>query len=257
MAVCVCVSQLASAEYGSFDIFGLHPVYCLGQAHEMQLVQSEGWHYKPAGPDAVGAPARGPLTTDAMRALYASGSLPPTTLVRRQCAAAGEPDAGGVNDAKWVEVAGVATIAVAGPEAVDRGATEPSTAAAVQAEPSAASRPTLYLRVCTVDSWERFRLLGYGLVALPQAAGRLKLPVPTWRPASDRLANLRTAFVGGSPELEPWCPVCRPRPTHPPPPQTIKPCPPCRTLDGARRLLRAPRCVLPPSLSCPMLRVPR
>jgi|EP01047_Picozoa_sp_COSAG01_P068873 hypothetical protein len=37
---------------------------------------------------------------------------------------------------------------------------------------SPVDRPQLFLRVCSLDSWERFRLLGYCCVALPELPGR-------------------------------------------------------------------------------------
>ena len=67
------------------------------------------------------------------------------------------------------------------------------------------NRPQLFVRVCTLDSWERFRLLGYGVVPLPELPGHSKVTVRTWRPADDRKSRLRSFFVGGSNELTQWC----------------------------------------------------
>ena len=69
-----------------------------------------------------------------------------------------------------------------------------------------ANRPQLFFRVCSLDSWQRFRLLGYGVVPMPEHPGRRCVTLRTWRPADDRHSRLRSFFVGGSNELTNWCP---------------------------------------------------
>lgn len=85
----------------------------------------------------------------------------------------------------------------------------PAPSAGLAAAPSRscpANRPQLFVRVCSLDSWERFRLLGYGVVPMPEHPGRRCVTLRTWRPADDRQSRLRSFFVGGSNELTQWCP---------------------------------------------------
>lgn len=82
----------------------------------------------------------------------------------------------------------------------------PAPSAAVPSRSCPANRPQLFLRVCSLDSWQRFRLLGYGVVPMPEHPGRRRVTLRTWRPADDRLSRLRSFFVGGSNELGNWCP---------------------------------------------------
>lgn len=87
--------------------------------------------------------------------------------------------------------------------------TESPTPSGGQTAPSRscpANRPQLFLRVCSLDSWQRFRLLGYGVVPMPEQPGRRCVTLRTWRPADDRQSKLRSFFVGGSNELANWCP---------------------------------------------------
>ena len=82
----------------------------------------------------------------------------------------------------------------------------PSAGTAVPSRSNPANRPQLFVRVCSLDSWERFRLLGYGVVPMPEHPGRRTVTLRTWRPADDRQSKLRSFFVGGSNELAQWCP---------------------------------------------------
>ncbi|XP_065429199.1 tectonic-like complex member MKS1 isoform X9 [Chrysemys picta bellii] len=63
--------------------------------------------------------------------------------------------------------------------------------------------PVIYFEVLSLDSWQRYRVEGYGSVVLPAAPGFHTLTAPTWRPIElGTVAELRRFFIGGSPELE-------------------------------------------------------
>ena len=61
--------------------------------------------------------------------------------------------------------------------------------------------PRLLLQVSTYDSWDRSRVEGYGHITLPATSGVYTLAVPTWKPQGTIRDQLRSFFVGGSPEL--------------------------------------------------------
>ncbi|KAI8593022.1 ciliary basal body-associated, B9 protein-domain-containing protein [Geranomyces variabilis] len=63
-------------------------------------------------------------------------------------------------------------------------------------------RPALYLTVCSVDSWNRHRLEGYGFLNIPEEEGRHDVTINTWRPLGSLMARVREYFIGGSTELE-------------------------------------------------------
>ncbi|XP_055983732.1 tectonic-like complex member MKS1 [Sorex fumeus] len=71
------------------------------------------------------------------------------------------------------------------------------------AEDAALEWPVLYCEVLSLDSWQRYRVEGYGAVVLPTTPGSHTLTVPTWRPLEPgTVAELRRFFIGGSLELE-------------------------------------------------------
>ncbi|KAF0974031.1 hypothetical protein FDP41_006962 [Naegleria fowleri] len=61
--------------------------------------------------------------------------------------------------------------------------------------------PKLFFQVTSKDSWDRFRMEGYGFVSIPSTPGYHQLTVQTWKPAGSIRNNLRSRFVGGSTEL--------------------------------------------------------
>ncbi|XP_003378024.1 26S proteasome non-ATPase regulatory subunit 14 [Trichinella spiralis] len=62
--------------------------------------------------------------------------------------------------------------------------------------------PQLFLTVMSLDTYNRYRLEGYGYMSLPADPGISEHIVNTWRPAEDVVSNLRRFFIGGSFELE-------------------------------------------------------
>lgn len=60
--------------------------------------------------------------------------------------------------------------------------------------------PRLYLQVFSVDLWDRHVLQGYGYHYIGKDDS--DVIIKTWRPKGDYLDDLRSFFVGGSPELE-------------------------------------------------------
>ncbi|KRZ75570.1 26S proteasome non-ATPase regulatory subunit 14 [Trichinella papuae] len=62
--------------------------------------------------------------------------------------------------------------------------------------------PQLFLTVMSLDTYNRYRLEGYGYMSLPADPGISEHIVNTWRPAEDVVSNLRRYFIGGSFELE-------------------------------------------------------
>merc|ERR1712048_1515942 len=65
--------------------------------------------------------------------------------------------------------------------------------------------PTLYFKVSSVDSWQRFRCEGYGYTQLPDVPGSHMLEIDTWRPkGSTRESQLNRFFIGATPELDDW-----------------------------------------------------
>ncbi|KRZ45897.1 26S proteasome non-ATPase regulatory subunit 14 [Trichinella pseudospiralis] len=62
--------------------------------------------------------------------------------------------------------------------------------------------PQLFLTVMSLDTYNRYRLEGYGYMSLPADPGISEHIVNTWRPAEDVISNMRRYFIGGSFELE-------------------------------------------------------
>ncbi|KFO91837.1 Meckel syndrome type 1 protein, partial [Buceros rhinoceros silvestris] len=72
-----------------------------------------------------------------------------------------------------------------------------------ESEDSLPQWPVLYFEVLSLDSWQRYRVEGYGSLVLPASPGFHVLTIPTWRPVElGTVAELRRFFIGGSPELE-------------------------------------------------------
>lgn len=61
--------------------------------------------------------------------------------------------------------------------------------------------PTLYIKVMSVDGEDRHALEGYGNVVLSATPGSSVLEIKTWRPLFPHTSQLKTFFLGGSPEL--------------------------------------------------------
>ncbi|EDV20131.1 Meckel syndrome type 1 protein [Trichoplax sp. H2] len=62
--------------------------------------------------------------------------------------------------------------------------------------------PQLFIEVVSCDSWQRYRIEGYGYTLIPQAPGMHKIEIQTWRPvAPDLVSEMRRFFIGGAPEL--------------------------------------------------------
>jgi Ciliary basal body-associated, B9 protein len=61
--------------------------------------------------------------------------------------------------------------------------------------------PTLYIKVMSVDGEDRHAVEGYGTVILPKQVGIHHFELKTWKPISPRTNELKTFFLGGSPEL--------------------------------------------------------
>ncbi|XP_058807040.1 tectonic-like complex member MKS1 isoform X2 [Phymastichus coffea] len=62
--------------------------------------------------------------------------------------------------------------------------------------------PSLLFSVGSIDSWTRYRLEGYGWLALPTDPGSFGYELATWRPAGGLLDSLRRFFTGGACELD-------------------------------------------------------
>ncbi|KXJ29494.1 Meckel syndrome type 1 protein [Exaiptasia diaphana] len=63
--------------------------------------------------------------------------------------------------------------------------------------------PVLFIEVLSLDSWERHRTEGYGMITIPNQPGIHEITVNTWRPIGNgTVPELRRFFIGGSPELE-------------------------------------------------------
>ncbi|EFC50144.1 hypothetical protein NAEGRDRAFT_29577 [Naegleria gruberi] len=61
--------------------------------------------------------------------------------------------------------------------------------------------PKLFFQVTSKDFWDRYRVEGYGFIALPSTPGYHNYTVNTWKPTGSIRNNLRSSFVGGSTEL--------------------------------------------------------
>eukprot|EP01112_Ceratiomyxa_fruticulosa_P012342 TRINITY_DN340_c1_g2_i1.p1 TRINITY_DN340_c1_g2~~TRINITY_DN340_c1_g2_i1.p1 ORF type:complete len:592 (-),score=105.24 TRINITY_DN340_c1_g2_i1:1141-2916(-) len=62
--------------------------------------------------------------------------------------------------------------------------------------------PHLYFIVNSYDEWERHRVVGYGYMSLPVTPGRHYYDIKTWRPKGSVYSQLKSYFIGGSPELQ-------------------------------------------------------
>lgn len=61
----------------------------------------------------------------------------------------------------------------------------------------------MLFEIVTLDSWNRYRVEGYGCLDVPPTAGKFAPVVQTWRPTGSTIrSQLRRFFVGGSPELD-------------------------------------------------------
>ncbi|XP_014211094.1 Meckel syndrome type 1 protein-like [Copidosoma floridanum] len=62
--------------------------------------------------------------------------------------------------------------------------------------------PRVLISVASLDSWTRYRIEGYGSLALPAEAGSYNFSLKTWRPAAGLVDSLRRVFTGGTCELD-------------------------------------------------------
>ncbi|KAJ3413287.1 Pleiotropic negative transcriptional regulator [Chytridiales sp. JEL 0842] len=79
--------------------------------------------------------------------------------------------------------------------------------------------PKMFFEICSMDQWDRHVVEGYGYLDIPRNSGnvysmisikyftKLKsgtftFDIPTWRPSTSSLGRMKSAFVGGSSELE-------------------------------------------------------
>jgi len=61
--------------------------------------------------------------------------------------------------------------------------------------------PVLYLQANSLDSWERYRVEGYGYATLPDRAGSHRVRVSLWRPMGSIFEEMRRFYIGGVPAL--------------------------------------------------------
>lgn len=62
--------------------------------------------------------------------------------------------------------------------------------------------PSLFLEMCSLDGWKRFRVEGYAWITLPTTPGRHRLVLNSWRPASlTRRDELKRFFIGCDAEI--------------------------------------------------------
>ncbi|CAH0388250.1 unnamed protein product [Bemisia tabaci] len=62
--------------------------------------------------------------------------------------------------------------------------------------------PILYLEVCSLDSWGRYRVLGYGNTHITQSPGMHFVTLNTWRPAPTSIKEkLKYFFIGANKQL--------------------------------------------------------
>jgi Meckel syndrome type 1 protein len=65
------------------------------------------------------------------------------------------------------------------------------------------SWPQMFIKVLSIDSWDRCRTEGYGYVSLPPSPGVHTVVVSTWRPLpTSPTGEMRRFFIGGSSELK-------------------------------------------------------
>ncbi|KAI9342532.1 ciliary basal body-associated, B9 protein-domain-containing protein [Obelidium mucronatum] len=62
--------------------------------------------------------------------------------------------------------------------------------------------PKIFFEVCSMDSWDRSIVLGYGYVDVPKEPGCYDLNVSTWKPLVSPYSQLKSILVGGSTELD-------------------------------------------------------
>ena len=68
-------------------------------------------------------------------------------------------------------------------------------------EPTQLKPPKLYFKVWSLDSLERQLVQGYGCLVLPTIPGPREITIPTWKPRAHFQSNLKSFFLGGSPDL--------------------------------------------------------
>eukprot|EP00026_Physarum_polycephalum_P005295 Phypoly_transcript_05327.p1 GENE.Phypoly_transcript_05327~~Phypoly_transcript_05327.p1 ORF type:complete len:579 (+),score=81.21 Phypoly_transcript_05327:169-1905(+) len=61
--------------------------------------------------------------------------------------------------------------------------------------------PKVYFVVHTQDYWDRHQVLGYGYALIPRTSGRCEIDISMWRPLGSVRSQLRSFFIGASPEL--------------------------------------------------------
>jgi hypothetical protein len=61
--------------------------------------------------------------------------------------------------------------------------------------------PVLYFVVYSVDSWNRTKVEGYSHISIPAVAGDYTMEISCWKPSGSIRENMRSFFVGGTPEL--------------------------------------------------------
>ena len=65
------------------------------------------------------------------------------------------------------------------------------------------SWPQMFIKVLSIDSWDRCRTEGYGYVSLPTSPGLHTVVVSTWRPLlTNPTGEMRRFFIGGASELK-------------------------------------------------------
>jgi Meckel syndrome type 1 protein len=65
--------------------------------------------------------------------------------------------------------------------------------------------PKVCIKVNSVDSWGKHKILGYGFLEFPPQAGFYKLSIPTCRPVEDLYSEVHSFYLGGSVRVEdPW-----------------------------------------------------
>lgn len=63
--------------------------------------------------------------------------------------------------------------------------------------------PNIIVEVCSMDVWDRHRILGYGYFTIPDKPGKYNLRICTWKPHITGIVNhLRDFFIGGTPVIQ-------------------------------------------------------
>ena len=64
----------------------------------------------------------------------------------------------------------------------------------------------LYFKVYSVDTWDRHKIIGYGyhklLIKPDSTTNQTAANIATWRPVTSHYHQLKTYFLGGSPEID-------------------------------------------------------